>query len=597
VTRRWAAIAAALVAVVLVAGGLGPTAVRAEDKSLGIPSLDVTALVGLDGSMQVTEVVTYDFRGGPFTVGIRSFERDLDQIESFSAADPDGPLEVVPPSASPSGQWEWNLRQPTGDRQVTFTLTYLVRDAVTVGADVGDLYWQFVGTDRPDIGRLDILVRFVAPIPPAMPTSADTDTTVLRGFVHGPSGGLVTIETSVVRAEATNVPSDRFVEVRAVAPSAAFTAQRSTETMLPGILAEERSYIPQDQVAAEQNDRRKLGWVLTPIIMAIGAIGMAGLWFAAGREQRSTEVLGDYWREPLDEPPAVALANLKRGTIDPSATIAGTLVDLAQRGYLTITGEQVERTGPDTTVHRYRRTAKPLGPDVLPYEHHVLYMVFRVGPEMTSQEMQEWASSNQREAKAALDSVTRAVKAEYDSHQYEQSAPGRIMAMLAGVCAVVAVLSFFVWAFTGNGFGWFGLAAAVLIFVAGLRLLSNRTQAGTDAAAKAAGLKRYLQDFSRLEDAPVGHLILWERYLVYAVALGVSADLVRGMAVRVPEVLNNPAFGVWYVGVGRRFDGFDTIETSSSAIVTAATPNTSGSGGGFSGGGGGGGGGGGFGAR
>jgi uncharacterized membrane protein len=189
------------------------------------------------------------------------------------------------------------------------------------------------------------------------------------------------------------------------------------------------------------------------------------------------------------------------------------------------------------------------------------------------------------------------VKAEYDSRQYEQSAPGRIMAMLAGVCAVVAVLSFVVRAYTGNGFGWFGVAAAVLIFIAGLSLLSNRTQAGADAAAKAAGLKRYLQDFSRLEDAPVGHLILWERYLVYAVALGVSADLVRGMAVRVPEVLNNPGFGVWYVGTNRRFDGFDTIGTSTAAVVSASTPNTSGSGGGFSGGGGGGGGGGGFGAR
>ena len=331
-TRRWAACAAVLLIAVLIVGGLGPTAARAEDRSLGIPSLDVTALVQPNGSMQVTEVVTYDFRGGPFTVGIRSFERDLDQIGSFSAADPDGPLEVVPPSSSPSGQWEWNLRQPTSDRQVTFTLTYLVRDAVTVGADVGDLYWQFVGTDRPDIGRLDILVRFVAPIPPAMPTSAATDTTVLRGFVHGPSGGLVTVEPSVVRAQATDVPSDRFVEVRAVAPSAAFTVQRSTEKLLPGILAEERSYIPQDQVAAERNDRRNLGWVLTPIIMAIGAIGMTGLWFTAGREQRSTEVLGDYWREPLDEPPAVAITNLNRGSVDKAHTISGTLVDLTLEG-------------------------------------------------------------------------------------------------------------------------------------------------------------------------------------------------------------------------------------------------------------------------
>ena len=277
--------------------------------------------------------------------------------------------------------------------------------------------------------------------------------------------------------------------------------------------------------------------------------------------------------------------------------VSGTLVDLAQRGYLTITGEREERLGPDRTVHHYLRTPKPIGADVRGYERALLDMVFRGSTATTSAELQTWAQQHQREAKAALDAVEGGVMVEYRARQYETSARGRALALLVAVCAVVALASFVVKQYTGNGFGWFGVAAAALLFMAGLRLLSNRTREGVEAAAKAKGLKRYLQDFSRLEDAPVGHLILWERYLVYAVALGVSADLVRGMAVKVPEVLNNPAFGVWYVGAGRRFDGFDAIEVSGSAIVTAATPNTSGSGGGFSGGGGGGGGGGGFGAR
>ena len=47
------------------------------------------------------------------------------------------------------------------------------------------------------------------------------------------------------------------------------------------------------------------------------------------------------------------------------------------------------------------------------------------------------------------------------------------------------------------------------------------------------GVEHFLRDFSELEDAPSGHLVLWERYLVYAVALGVSEELVRGLALRV----------------------------------------------------------------
>ena len=87
------------------------------------------------------------------------------------------------------------------------------------------------------------------------------------------------------------------------------------------------------------------------------------------------------------------------------------------------------------------------------------------------------------------------------------------------------------------------LIGAFLLFGAGSRLLMNRTQAGADAAARANGLKKFLKDFSRLEEAPVGHLILWERYLVYAVALGVSAELLQGLTTRVPAVANDPNFG------------------------------------------------------
>ena len=80
---------------------------------------------------------------------------------------------------------------------------------------------------------------------------------------------------------------------------------------------------------------------------------------------------------------------------------------------------------------------------------------------------------------------------------------------------------------------------------------------------------------------------------MYAVALGVSAKLLQGLAARVPEVMNNPAFGLWYVGPHGRFDGFDQIETAGVSAASASTPSSSGSGGGFSGGGSSGGGGGG----
>ena len=590
---RWVAVALAVTAGVLVLAAI-PSTSSAQDRSSSIEALLTEAEVRNDGSMLVTELVTYDYDGGPFNFGIRSFERNRNQITGFTAADPEGPLEVIRPEDSVSGDWEWKLRRPTSDTTVTYTLTYFVEAAVKVGRDVGDLNWQFLGTDHPGVGRVGILVRMPLVVNPVRPETPGTDATVLRGWAHGPSNGVVRVVTSEVTATVTDVPAGQFVEVRVVAPATIFNV-RSTETLLPGILAEERSYL--DEREQEADDRRN-GWLLSALLAALGAVGAGALWLVGGREGRSREVLGEYWREPLDDPPAVALANLQRGTVDTGHAIAGTLVDLAQRGYLRITGERRERLGRDDVVHRFTWLGKPLGDDVLPYERDLLEMVFRGTSETTSEELEEWGKDHQAEAERLLDGITRGVKAEYRTRGYAEQSNRTLVGLLIGLCAGVALASFVVRQMTGHGLGWWGVAVAAAIFGLGTRLLTNRNQASVDAAAKAEGLRKYLKDFSQLEDAPVGHLILWERYLVYAVALGVSADLVRGLASRLPNVLADPAFGAWYVGTHGRFDGFDRIETTSgSSFVSAATPNSSGGGGGFSGGGGGGGGGGGFGAR
>lgn len=589
--------AAALVAATVLAstGALvpGPAQVRADEKSFALESLTTEALVSTDGSMQVTETVRYRFDGGPFTVVIRSFERDLDRIADMAASDGAGPLEVVSPAESVSGDWEALLRAPVSDQVVDITFTYRVSGAVEVGRDVGDLNWQFVGTEHPGIDAVSIVVRFAGNVPAATPDVADTDDTVLRGWAHGPTNGTVSVATSLVVAEVRNVPAGQFVEVRAAVPASAFNV-RGEDVLLPGILEEERRLAG---AADDERRRDRIGWVLTPLVMLAGAAATGWLWVRNGRDPASREVHGTYWREPLDDPPAIALATIGRGSVPMGPLIAGTITDLAQRGYLTIRGERQERLGPDRTVHHF--TWAGTGTDDLQhYERRLLELVFRGNATADSVELSEWATVNRTTAKSLLDSIEADVDRLYREKGYDETTGVRRFGTLAAICATVAVASLVVRAVSGNGIAWFGVGAAVALFGVGMRGLHNRTAAGAEAAAKAVGLRAYLRDFSRLEDAPIGHLVLWERYLVYAVTFGVSAELVRGLAARVPQVMADPHFGVWYAGAGTHFDGFDQLGVQAAGVARAAAPNSSGSGGGFSGGGGsGGGGGGGFGAR
>jgi uncharacterized membrane protein YgcG len=572
---------------------LPPSPVAA--KSFELPSLEIDARLQADGSMLVTERVVYEFDGGPFNFGIKSFERDLGKIIDFTAADDQGPLAVIPPAQSVSGSWEWELREPTSDTTVPFTLTYRVFDAVTRASDVGDLNWAFLGSDHPGIGSVRITVTPPAPVPAATGDVADDDTSVLRGFAHGPTNGVVTVEDSLVVATVDDLDEGQFVEVRVVAPASVY-APAAAPPQLAKILEQERSLIGEVQDARQRRDAAKF---LTPLLALLGLGGTASLWYVGGRERTPTEVLGEYWREPLDDPPAIAITTIGRGTLDVGKAVAGTLVDLAQRGYIRITSTVDERIGKDKHIHHYQWLGKAMGPDVRPYEHLLLELVFRGQTVADSESLDEWAKDNRTLAKPMLDRFEGGVKSEYNARNYDAPTRGPLMAMLFGLCLVVGLGSFFLTRWADFGLGWVGVGFAVVCFLTGATLLRNRTQAGVEAAAKAEGLKKYLEDFSRLEDAPVGHLILWERYLVYSVALGVSGALIAGLASRLPQVLNDPNFGSWYVGTAgmRRWDDFDSMETRGSSLVTAATPNQSGSGGGFSGGSSGGGGGGGFGAR
>lgn len=574
-----------------VMGALAGPVTAAEDKSFTIESLDTEAFVAADGAMQVTEQVTYRFEGGPFSVVVRSFERDLDRIGDMAASDASGPLDVVAPSDSISGQWEAVLREPTSDRTVEITFTYRVSEAITVGRDVGDLNWKFLGTEHPGIGSVDIAVRFAGTVPPATPESPDADATVLRGWAHGPTNGRITVGTSRIDASVDDVSPGQFVEIRAAVPASAFTI-RGTDELLPGILEEERRLIGEIERA---EDRRRLGWILTPITMLVGAIGTGWIWFKGGREPKSREVLGEYWREPLDDPPAVAIATLARGGVAVGPMIAGTLTDLAQRGFLRIRAEHEQRFGPDRTVHHFEWMGKPTD-DLEPFERDLLEMVFRGRNDADSTELSDWAKANRSTAKGMIDSMTADVKRLYGDRGYDAT-DGRHFVPLAVLCAAVAGVSLGVATMLDSGVGWFGVGAAVGLFGLGATVLRNRSQAGAEAAAKAEGLKKYLQDFSRLSEAPIGHLILWERFLVFAVAFGVSAELVRGLAAKLPQVMSDPNFGLWYLGAAHHFDGFDQLGVQGAAVAQAAMPNSSGSGGGFSGGSSGGGGGGGFGAR
>jgi uncharacterized membrane protein len=114
--------------------------------------------------------------------------------------------------------------------------------------------------------------------------------------------------------------------------------------------------------------------------------------------------------------------------------------------------------------------------------------------------------------------------------------------------------------------------------------------------------RKFLKDFSAIEQAPVTLLAIWEEYYVYAVALGVASEFLKHITRLAEQRGTGLVLPVWYVGasgvpggslasLSEGLGGFASFASNMSSMMSSFSTASS-SGGGFSGGGGGGGGGG-----
>ena len=142
------------------------------------------------------------------------------------------------------------------------------------------------------------------------------------------------------------------------------------------------------------------------------------------------------------------------------------------------------------------------------------------------------------------------------------------------------------------------VGAAVLMFVVAgsARDLSREA---IEVRAQLEALRRWLKDFTRLEEAVPTDVILWNRLLVMAVSLGVADEVIKQLKVVAPQVLDDPmmmpVYGWYYYGgrLGAPADAFrnsmsEAHKVSTVALSSSSSSSGGGGGGGFSGGGGGG---------
>lgn len=637
-----AALAAFVLAVLIM---LAPQPAYAKDYTM--PQVDISAEVLSDGSMEVDERRTFDFDGS-FTCVWWTFDSlpagGSLEVDGVSLIGPSGQAEAVPEvpfqtmwrdSGGP-GYASYSVDDAlhsvyvffdVEDESLTVDLSYKMVGAAQAYSDVAELYWEYVGSEWAESSN-DVTCTIKLPMPEGESAQAGEN---VRAWGHGPLNGEVAVnDDGTVSYTVSRVPSGEFAEARVAFPvewvpdvPSAFVHPSSA---LDGILAEEQEW------ADEANAKRvgSVAFIVLFIVMALALIGWAFFMFFRHGKEYKPQFQEEYWRDVPDPQARPAeIGRLWRWEKESPNDFTATVMQLAHKGAILMEkGSYADERGrvvEDYCMIKVPEVADSVTEQNDPLGSVVLDMLFDRFPagdsaaEKAPQQhvwfgtINKYGKKHPQQFHDAMNLFQATLSRRMDGLDYFETKGS----MLKMVMATVGFLSI------GAGFLGCVLLENLVPLVSGVvtgivllvvsHFMSRMTHHGAEVRAKAEALKRWLTDFSALDERPPTDVKVWGEFMVYAYEFGIAEQVIKELQLKVPEMFVDDTAGTaylpwwfWYMphhmyGAGPSLSSVlsNTMTNTLNTVNTALSSSSSGSGmgGGFSVGGGGGFGGGGGGAR
>lgn len=576
-----AARAVAVIAVVVFSVALGTT-VRAADTDWVITSFDAQITIQSDGRLVVNETIDVDFRAlqkhGIFRhIPVRyawpneQRKQRVYQLQVLSVTDASGRAWRFETSGRGANV---EIKIGDADRTVTgrqqYRIAYVAQGVLNGFPDHDELFWNVTGS------------QWEVPISNATATVRAPAALSQTACYAGPVGS-----------------NDRCGGIDAAANGAVYKSGRILEpgddfTIVAGL---RKGVVPDPQPILQDAPREFTdyfdlapAWLALAGLVAVGGLALvAWLWYRVGRDDREHETIVPEFEPPEKLRPAQVglLIDERADTLDVTATI----VDLAVRGFLTIT--EIPKEGllgqRDWLLTRRKTTG-----DLLEYERIIFDGLFASGEEVKLSGLRRHFYLTLSKAQSALyaDAVTRGwFPVDPSRTRATYAVAGVVLLILAGI--VAAGLGALV------GGGIVGVAAAVpaIGLIAASPVMPRKTRAGAQLERRSLGFRRYIEVAERDRQKFAEREHIFADYLPYAIVF----RCVEQWAKAFEGIDLREATSGWYSGsslnafsampMSRDLSAFSS-QISSAIASTPGGSGSSGFSGGSSGGGGGGGGGG-----
>ena len=601
-----------------------------------IDSVDIDATVETDGTVEVQESRLFDFDGsyhGVYwnlpsgTYNGRNIETNVQWVGELI----DG--EFVQFEQSNSGEDHTYLLEDYGggtrvkvysahdDERATFVILYADTNLAVRHADVSELYWKFV-SDGWDVESENVTCRVHLPVPDGRKVEPEEN---VRAWGHGPLDASVSFDGNDIVYEVPGVGTSEFAEARIVFPTDWLSdAPQQSDRVLQDILAEEQQWADEANARRERARLVVYGGAGIGLIGSIASIILSIISFLRYRARTKPQFDDKYFRDvPSQDHPAV-LGALMRGGEPGGEDFTATLMRLSDMGMIDLESIKTEDKGlfgrkKSQDDYRLTLTRRADETQLDPIDRRALTSLFEnigklapsqrgtdnVGRSICFSDLEKVAKNHPSSYESAFDNWNSKVGDEVARRRFffSDRKTGRGTAIIA-IC-ISGLLIFASIAMILFTEAWMiflplilleGIALAVGIVCAAK--MEDYSDEAIELRAKLEALRRWLKDFTRLEEAVPRDVVLWDNLLVMAVVLGVADEVIKQLKMVAPEILEDPRLATtygWYgMGQGARpyssfNDSYSTAHhVSSEKLASSSSSSGGGGGGGFSGGGGGG---------
>ena len=567
---KWLLRLVAVVAIVVLA-----TSPASADAGWTIQSFDVDITIRGDGSLAIVEAIEVDFDGlqkhGIFRDIPTRYRYDdtrdrLYRVSVQRVTDATGRAVTYQVSAGTT-MTEIRIGDPgrTVSGKQSYRIAYTVEGALNTIADHDELYWNVNG-DAWGVPTASTSARVTAPAGAIGKTAC----------FEGRTGSTETCAVATATFSGTRPfsPGEQLTIVTSLAKGAIAVA--------PPIL------VDRPRTFVDHFSTSPLALAAAAVVLVGGLFGVWWLWWTRGRDRGPARgaIVAEY--EPPDKLRPAQLGVVVDESADPRDLVA-TIVDLAVRGYVTITehAKQGLFGRADWTLDK-----KKPGDDLLPYERKLFDGLFSGGDSVLLSSLKGTFAPTLKSAEGLLykDAMQRG---------WFVADPSRVRVAYAGLgCVTVVVgigLAFLLGQLLGWGFAGLAIVPAGVALLVLNHAMPARTAAGAAIFERTLGFKRYMDTAETDRAAFAEKEGLFTAYLPYAVMFASVDRWLRAFA----GLDVTTSVSSWYVGPGPFqaslfASSFGSFSSSLATTVVSTPAGSGGSGfsGGFSGGGGGGGGGG-----